>query len=154
MTKNVDSAKAATVSSFGIVNKIMAFLKLDEAGKIEKFFTRELKKIETYIRDLKNNLIATQNTFESALQKIDDSIEDAKEGVVAAEQNITEADVKTNEACDSFSSIYWSRIQDAENRVERLEKKREELIKANEEDIKKIKEQIAKYELRIARIKA
>lgn len=59
----------------GIVVRIKAFLKLDEVGKISKFFEKEIKKFTSNIRDLENNAIQMKNIFESALNSVD-GIED------------------------------------------------------------------------------
>lgn len=154
MAKNNETTVVKAVSELSIVNKIMAFLKLDEAGKIEKFFMREIKKIEGYIRDLGNNRTAAMNIYDSEVSKLEDSIEDAKEGILNAEQSITEADVKNNEACDAFSSSYWAKIKQAEARLDALQEQLKNRTEKYEKDIKAIDEQIAKYKTRIARIKA
>lgn len=154
MANKNQTSVVKTISELSIVNKIMAFLKLDEAGKIEKFFLREIKKIEGHIRDLKNNRTAITNMYDSEVSKLEDAIEDAKEGITNAEQAVTESDVRNNESCDSFSVSYWSRIENAERKFNKLQEELKARTEEHEKNVKEINEQIAKYEARIARIKA
>ena len=51
-------ATEKNVTEFAIVKSIMKLLKLDDAGKINKFFSKEVKKAETTIRDIKNYIAA------------------------------------------------------------------------------------------------
>ena len=67
------------VKEFAIVKRIMKLLKLDDAGKINKFFAKEVKNAETGIRDIKNYISALKNQYEANVAKINDKIEDAKE---------------------------------------------------------------------------
>lgn len=139
-------------SEFGIVNKIRAFLKLDEAGRIEKFFTKEVQKAKNSIRDIKNNISALNNIFESSVQKLEDKIEDAKEAVEAAYQAITLENVSSNEIMESFSEKYWKNISSKEATLESLGKELEQLRKKHEDEIKEQNEEIAKWQTRIDRI--
>ena len=43
------------VKELAIVKSIMAKLKLDDAGKIDSFFRREIKKFKRYIEELEAN---------------------------------------------------------------------------------------------------
>lgn len=148
------SKESAVEPKLGIVAKIMKVLKLDEEGKVGKFFAKEIKKCETAIRDLKNNRTAHVNTFSSASEKLADKLEDAKERVESAYQAVTIEDIPNNEAMESFSSRYWNGVTVAEARVTSIEA---EIKKANEEQEKLLKEvddQIAAYTNRISRINA
>ena len=142
------------VKGLGIVAKIMKVLKLDEEGKVGKFFAKEVKKCVTAIRDLKNNLTAMANVFASDLEKLNDRLEDAKDNVEAAYQAVTMDNVLNNETMDRFAGSYWSKVTSAEERVARIEKEIVEAGKANEVEVKETNEQIAKYQTRIDRIQA
>lgn len=142
------------VKGLGIVAKIMKVLKLDEEGKVGKFFAKEVKKCVTAIRDLKNNLVAQANVFASDLEKLNDRLEDAKDNVEAAYQAVTIDNVANNETMDRFADSYWSKVTSAEDRVTRIEKEIESAGKVNEASTKEINEQIEKYQTRIDRIQA
>jgi len=153
MAKN-ESIQVAETAKLGIVAKIMKVLKLDEEGKIGKFFAKEVKKCETAIRDLKNNLTATANIFASDMEKLNDRLEDAKDNVEAAYQAVTIDNVANNETMERFAESYWAKVNSAEDKVARIQKEIEDANKANEAAVKEIETQIAKYETRIARISA
>lgn len=148
------SKENATEPKLGIVAKIMKVLKLDEEGKVGKFFAKEIKKCETAIRDLKNNRTAYVNTFTSASEKLADKLEDAKERVESAYQAVTIEDIPNNEAMESFSTRYWNTVTTAEARVASVEAEVKAANEAQEKQLKEVDDQIAKYETRIARIKA
>jgi len=141
--------KTVTASEFGIVNKIRAFLKLDEAGRIEKFFQKEVQKAKNNIRDIKNNISALTNVFESAVQKLEDKIEDAKEAVAAAYQAITLENVSSNEVMAQFAERYWANIDSKERALKSIENQLKDLKEAHEKEIKEQNEQVAKWQSRI-----
>lgn len=145
---------ATESGKLGIVAKIMKILKLDEEGKVGKFFAKEVKKCETAIRDLKNNRAAYVNIHTSTLEKLNDRLEDAKEQVESAYQAVTIEDIPNNEAMESFSSRYWANVTKAENRLASIEEEIKAAKEANEKQLKEEDAQIAKYEARIARINA
>lgn len=148
------STPVAETAKLGIVAKIMKVLKLDEEGKVGKFFAKEVKKCETAIRDLKNNLISIGNVFSSKEDKLKDQLEDAKDGVEAAYQAVTIDNVANNETMECFSANYWEKVKAAEDKVASIEKRIEAAVKYNEEAVKEVNEQIARYQTRIARINA
>jgi len=138
------------VSQFAIVKKIMAILKLDEAGKINKFFEKEVQSFKNQIRDLNNLLSALKNKYEADLDKLKDAIEDAKENVAAAYQSVTMDNVVNNEAMQAFSSVYWSKVDRAEAAVTQLEKHVENTTESYNKEVEGYKAMIAKIEARIA----
>ena len=138
------------VSEFAIVRKIMAILKLDEAGKINRFFQKEVQSFKNQIRDLNNYISALTNKYEADLDKLKDAIEDAKENVAAAYQAVTLENVVNNEAMQAFSSTYWNKVDKAEANVKRLELDMTKLTEKYDEEVKAKKEAIAKIEERIA----
>lgn len=139
--------------TLGIVAKILAFLKLDDAGKIGKFFAKEVKKAETAIRDLKNNKTAIVNVYNSENEKRNDDLEDAKEALQAAYQAVTPEDVVNNDAMESFSNRYWAKVNAAQKKIDTIEERITEAAEEHEDALKEIDEQITKYEARIENIK-
>lgn len=138
------------VSEFAIVKKIMAILKLDEAGKINKFFEKEVKAFKNEIRDLNNLILAEKAKYEATTDRLKDAIEDAKENVALAYQSITMENVANNEAMQSFSTVYWNRVDKAEEVVKSLESQVKVAEETYEKEVEKYKAKIAKFEERIA----
>jgi len=155
-TKNAPkgTAVAAEVKGFGIVAAILRILKMDDEGKIGKFFAKEVKKFENAIRDLNNNIAAITNVYQSALETRNDAIEDAKEAVDNAYQAVTVEDVANNATMESFASRYWASVERANAVLDRLEKEATAAAEAHEKALKVITDQIAKYQARIDKIKA
>lgn len=144
--------EATTEQKLGIVALILKVLKLDDEGKIGKFFAKEVKKAETAIRDLKNNLTAVNNVYQSDVEKLNDRLEDAKEAVDAAYQAVTPDDVPNNEKAERFSDNYWYKVERAEDTVEGILQEIKDLAEAHEDEVKDIEEQIARYQARITKI--
>ena len=145
---------AGEVKGLGIVALIMKALKLDEEGKIGKFFAKEVKKFENAIRDLKNNIAATENVHQSNLERLNDGLEDAKEGVETAYQNVTVENVANNATMESFASTYWYGVETANSKVKSIENKIKDATEAHVKAIEEITLQIAKYQARIDKINA
>lgn len=148
MKNSVETA----VVEFPLVKKIMAILKLDEAGKISKFFSGIVKDEKRTIAKIEANIKANELEYETEMDQLEENLEDAKDAVEAAYQNVTLDDVKTNESMESFKVSYLANIRNKEAAVALLEEK----IKANKENydetLKANKEQIAKREALIAKL--
>ena len=140
------------VKEFAIVKRIMKLLKLDDAGKINKFFTKEVKKFETGIRDINNYLSALKNQYEANVSKINDKIEDAKENVTAAYEAVTPEDVINNETMERFSSTFWMKVESAEKKLEELQQSLITLEEEYQEEVKAEEAKIAKLQARIEKI--
>lgn len=141
------------VAGLAIVARIMKVLKLDEEGKIGKFFTKEIKKFETAIRHLNNNISALKNVYQAAVDKLNEKLEDAREAVENAYDAVTTEDLATNDAMSNFSDRYWAKVTRAEDAVNALVKQAEKDAEAHEKALKEIQDQITKYETRIAKLK-
>ena len=144
----------AVAPKLGIVAKIMKVLKLDEEGKVGKFFAKEIKKCETAIRDLKNNRSQYVNVYDSAAEKYQDRLDDANEQVESAYQAVTIEDIPNNESMETFASRYWAGVTRAEARVAAIEAEIKEAKEKHEKELKEVDEQISKYQNRIDRINA
>ena len=137
----------------GIVNAIMHILKLDDAGKIEKFFVRQTKEAAQSVSGIKTNMGIKKTQLEASIQKLEDKIEDAREAVKDAYTNVKVEDVATNADMESFSSKYWGKIRDAEDKVSKLEEELKFIKEKAGEEEKEDLAQIAKWESRIVKIK-
>jgi phage host-nuclease inhibitor protein Gam len=140
-------------TGLAIVARIMKVLKLDEAGKIEKFFAKEIKKFETAIKHLNNNIAAAKNVYQAAVDTLNEKLEDAKEAVENAYDCVTLENLATNDSMTNFSERYWTKIGYAEEAVVALEDQMKKLTEKHEKELKEIGDQIAKREARITKLK-
>ena len=140
------------VKEFAIVKSIMKLLKLDDAGKISKFFNQEVKSAKEAIEGIELNIQAKELYRKQALSKSEKEIEDATAELEDAYQNVLPENVDTNAKMTAYSAQYWAGVKKAEEKLARLNKEAEEAAKRHEEDIKLEREQIAKYQARIDRI--
>lgn len=138
------------VKQLGIVKKVMAFLKLDEAGKIGNFFEKQIKIAEKAIRDLKRNKVTLENMHKDLIEDFDGRIEDAKINLQEAYRNVTLEDVANNAAIADFQDTYWGRISAAKEVIEDLESDLEAATERYEMNIEEIDEEIELYEERIS----
>lgn len=144
--------KMTAIKELAIVKKVMEVLKLDEAGKINTFFQKEVKTFNRYIDGLKANKEVLTLEFQQKENKLNDDIEDAKEALENAYTSITMEDVRNNEAMSNFSNYYWENISSKEKILKRLEKQLEELKESHKKDMEDKDDQIAKYKTRIYKI--
>lgn len=136
-----------------LVKKVLAFLKIGEDGKIANFFGKEVSKFEKAIRDINRNKTTIENSYKDAVDDLNDKLADAEESVKEALLAITSEDVKTNDAANNFSSIYWSNIDRKLAEVARIKKSMETLKERFDKEIEYENSQISKYQGRIDMIK-
>lgn len=145
--------ETATTGIYALAQKVLNILNIGEDAKINNFFAREVKKFEKFIRDLNRNLTTLENQYTDSVDDVNEKLIDAKEAVEDAKIAITLADVKTNDAADSFASHYWNNIDAKMKEVKRLEQKLKDLKDAFEKQTQEVKDQIEKYQDRIDMIK-
>lgn len=141
-----------TGSRFPIVATIMRLLKLDEAGKLETFFAKQVKKAERQISNLEANKKALKLSYENHIEDLKEKLEDANEALEAAYHNVDVTKIMTNADQDSYESTYWYNIERAEDKVEAIENDQKEAEESYDNDVKEIDEQIVSYRARIAKI--
>ena len=147
----VEAAQGAGVFS-SLVTKIMAILKLDDAGKLDKFFKGEVKSLNNEIKTIEMNKQTAALEHEMKLSEIDSKIEDAEAAVEDAYTAVKVDDINNNDAMQHFSSRYWANIDGRESALENLKKDREGTVKSYEENLKLRNEKIEKRKARIAKI--
>ena len=151
MNNKVEAAQGANVFS-ALVSKIMSILKLDDAGKLSKFFEGEVKSIKNSIKAIEMNKQTAALQHEMALSEIDSQIEDAEEALKDAYTAVTVDDINNNDAMKAFSPKYWGNIEAKEDRLQRLKDDRKARIEAYDKELEKRNEKITKQEARIAAI--
>ena len=135
-----------------LIKEIMAILKLDDAGRLEKFFKNEVKLLKSDIKVIENNKQTAALEYEMALSEIDDRIESAEEALKDAYRAVKIEDINNNDAMKQFSSKYWANIDNKENTLEALKEEREALVKNYEDHLEARNKKIAKREARIKAI--
>lgn len=148
---NKETAQGANVFS-ALVTKIMAILKLDDAGRLSKFFENEVKSIKNGIKAIEMNKQTAALQHEMTLSEIDSQIEDAEEALKDAYAAVTIEDISNNDAMKAFSSRYWANIDNKDYTLTSLKENREAVIEAYEKQLKNRNEKIAKQEARIKAI--
>lgn len=139
----------SNVVEFAIVKRIMKVLKLDEAGKISKFFEVIVKDAKRAIAQLEANKKALAMQYDMDVDKYNEEIEDASGAVEAAFDNVTLEDVKTNADIENFKHIYLENVAEAERKLERIQKNLKVYTENYDKKVEGINEQIAKYQARI-----
>ena len=127
-----------------IVERIAKLLKLDEKGKLEKFFTRLTKQLKRDAESLKHNLAAINFEFSAKMQQLKDSLEDA---IVAASDSLDNVPVEvlnSNQSMDEYFGTYLDNIKRANQTVTDIEQKIKRLTEDNQFQIKEIETKIEK----------
>ena len=127
-----------------IVERIAKLLKLDEKGKLEKFFTRLTKQLKRDAESLKHNLAAINFEFSAKMQQLKDSLEDA---IVAASDSLDNVPIEvlnSNQSMDEYFGTYLDNIKRAEQKVTSIEQKIARLTEDNQFQIKEIETKIEK----------
>ena len=135
-----------------LIKEIMAILKLDDAGKLEKFFKNEIKALKSEIKVIETNKRTAEIQYENNLAEIDDRIEDAEEALKDAYRAVKIEDINNNDAMKQFSTKYWNNIDNKEATLESLKKEREAIVKNYEDQLELRNKKIAKREALIKAI--
>jgi hypothetical protein len=143
---------STSVTEFAIVKRIMNILKLDEAGKISKFFESIVKDAKRAIAQLESNKKSLALQYEIDVDQHNEKIEDAVGVVESAYDNVTLENVKTNADIEKFKYSYLDNVAAAEYSLVTAQKKLEKYKENYTKQIEQIDEQIAKYQARIDKI--
>lgn len=143
--------KETTVVS-KLVTKICALLKLGEEGKVNNFFTRQL-------RDLRRNLDKAQRNVEmlnvarvDLITDFEDQMEDATKALEDAFLNVDVEQIGTNAQCDHYADAYWSSISAAERNIETIKSYHETALESANNQILEAEKVVAKLLSRIEKI--
>lgn len=132
--------------------KVMAILKLDEAGKVEKFFKNEVKRLNDEIKTIEMNKKTAELEYEMKLRQLEDKIEDAEIAIQEAYENVKLENISNNEAMSSFSKTYWANIEKKESDLEYLLEEKKTTIEDYEEALKIRNEKIEKRKAKIEKL--
>ncbi len=132
--------------------RIVTILKMDDGSKVEKFFTKEVKRLEGEIDTIKMNKQTAELSLKNDFYKLDSKIEDATVALEEAYEAVTIDNVKSNEIMAKFSESYWYNIDTQEAALERLNKERVSIQERYDAELKARNEKIAVRKSRIAKI--
>ena len=152
MAQNPQTKTATTAKPTTVLERIKAFFKLDDVGRVENFFKNEIKAMRLRIRAIEMNMKSDELKLEIDLATIDSTIEDAVQGIEDAYTAVKPEDVTNNESMTKFSPKYWKAIESAEALVLSLQKEREAIVQSYEEELKSNKAEIALLVARIAKL--
>ena len=146
------NSQTPAVKPTTVLERIKAFFKLDDAGRVENFFKNEIKAMRLKIRATEMNMKSDELKLEIDLATINSTIEDAVQGIEDAYTAVKPEDVTNNESMTRFSPKYWKAIESAEALVVSLQKEREAIVQSYEEELKLNKAEIALLNARIAKL--
>ena len=146
------NSQTPAVKPTTVLERIKAFFKLDDAGRVENFFKNEIKAMRLKIRATEMNMKSDELKLEIDLATIDSTFEDAVQGIEDAYTAVKPEDVTNNESMTRFSPKYWKAIESAEALVVSLQKEREAIVQSYEEELKVNKAEIALLNARIAKL--
>ena len=149
MAQNSQTPATKTLT---VLERIKAFFKLDDAGRVENFFKSEIKAMRLKIRAIEMNMKSDELKLEIDLATLNSTIEDAIQGIEDAYTAVKPEDVTNNESITKFSPKYWKAIESAEALVMDLQKEREKIVQYYEEELKSNKAEIALLNARIAKL--
>lgn len=140
--------------SLKIVKSICALLNLGDEGKISSFFGRQIKQLNKDKEALEHNLKNKIFNHERTMSTLQDQLEDAKEAKENAYLNVDVEQMTTNASQDSYANIYWSRIENAAEKVQIIQQQIIETEEDYDDEVAEINEQISEVEARIEKLSA
>ena len=132
-----------------LADKVRAFLKLGDEGKVQSFFDREQKKVERSIKGNEKKIENAAYNRDVQLDAAKDQLTDAQAEVNNAYLDIDPEMIKTNATQDAFADSFWGAICAAESNVTAIETEIEKINEAYEETAEACNEQIAKLQGRL-----
>ena len=144
------STKNSTPKS--MYEKVAAFLKLGDDGKLQSFYSRLQRTIEQDIKKQRTSRNILESNFAETTEQIGYDLADAKEAVDSAWMNVTAEQVATNELQAQFMHTYLEGISRAEARVTAIENELKFATEAHEQALKTIDDKIARYNSLLVRV--
>lgn len=142
-----------TIGKKSVIQRIKDKLGLTDDGKIEIFFTKQIKNLERTITTLNKNLENFKFNHEQTMETLREKLEDAQDALDAAYEDVSVEDISSNANAEAFAKLYWSRVDAAEQKVQNIEKEMEDNVKALENKTKETNEKIALTNVRIDSLK-
>jgi uncharacterized protein YukE len=140
------------MANLTITERVLAFLNITDAGKINNFYLKQQSQLNKDIKNLNKNLDTISDNHEEALEDLQEKLDDAKIRVEEAYQGVTPEDVATNEKAASFADKYWYTVEQAEYVVASIEQQIEKTKELYTDTIESVQKQIAERQRRLAKL--
>ena len=135
-----------------IVKKIAKLLKLDEEGKLSKFFAKIEKRFKRDLEGIKHNLTALKFEYDRTIAGLQDQLEDAKAAVEESLLSVPMEALKDNNSMDQYADQYLEAIKKAENKVKTLELAIKEVEETFVKDSEALNKTASHIEAKLAQI--
>lgn len=145
-------SKETVATAKTLVEKIAAFLKLDDAGRVEKFIASNVKDYKRSIKELEAISKAKALQYETASERLTEKLEDAQ---TASDDSYLAVDItklSSNAEMNEYRETYRRNIEKAAGVVARVEDEIKQLKEEFEADNKENVSQIAAYNSHIAKM--
>ncbi len=146
------SVEKITKQPTGIVERIMAKLKLGDNGKLQNFFDKQIKNLKNEIKDYQKAIENEEYNSKNRIDSLKEAQEDAEVELQDAYDNVKPEDVETNAKQDQYAITYWQDIEDKEAVLEEIKMEIEEEEKNTKALIEAYQAQIKEREHRISKI--
>lgn len=127
-------------------------LKLDDAGRVEKFLKNNAKFYEQEVKTLDANRKTEELKQEIALDKLNSKLEDAMEAYNDSFGDVDVELLKTNTSMAAYRETFMNGIEAAAKQVDLIQDEIETTTESFDEFIKENKEQIENYQGYIAKM--
>lgn len=135
-----------------IVKKIAKLLKLDEEGKLAKFFAKIEKRFKRDLEGINHNIAAIKFEHERTMSGLQDKLEDAKVAVEESLLSVPLEALKDNNSMDQYAMTYLAKIKEAEDVVVSIEnaikEAEEKFVKENDT----LSANVARIEIKLAQL--
>ncbi len=135
-----------------ITQRVLAFLKLDDEGRINSFYLKQQAQLNKDIKNLNKNLGTLEDQHQENVETLQEKLDDAEVRVTEAYEGVTPNDVANNEKASDFSEVYWRRVESAEEVVANLIKSIENEKEAYAKRVESVKAQITERTRRLSKL--
>jgi DNA repair exonuclease SbcCD ATPase subunit len=140
------------MANLTITERVLAFLNITDAGKINNFYLKQQSQLNKDIKNLNKNLDTLNDQYDERVEELEEKLDDARIRVEEAYQGVTPEDVATNEKAASFADKYWDAIERAEEVVADLEISLQIANEKHTASIDSVNKQIAERQRRLSRL--
>lgn len=137
-----------------LVQRIIGILKLDDGGRVEAFFSREVKNLARNVKALQSNRKTIELQHDVYCDDYKDKLQDMTDAVDAAKEMIDVSQLHSNASMEEFRQVYWGKVEAAENRLEKQIAAFKKYSEDHEKELAEIDKTITKLKARIAEIQA
>ena len=135
-----------------IIEKILKILKLDEKGRLEKFFTLLQKKLTQDRKKFEHNKETLKLEFASDLSSLEEKLEDAVAEIDDLIPAVLVNASENNYTMNTYMSEYLAKIAKAKEKVEFLEDRIKDLTEKYKKNVAKIDRKLSVIDKRFTQL--